>query len=59
MEERLFEAFHSSKASGLGLGRAISRAIIEAHGGRLWADAGDRGVFKLALPVEGEHAHDT
>ena len=58
MEERLFEPFHSSKASGLGLGLAISRAIIEAHGGRLWAEAGDRGVFKLVLPVEEKPARD-
>lgn len=58
MEERLFEPFHTSKASGLGLGLAISRAIIEAHGGRLWAEAGDRGVFKLVLSVEEEPDHD-
>lgn len=49
---RLFEAFHSSKASGLGLGLAISRAIAEAHGGTLWAEVADHGVFKLALPTE-------
>lgn len=49
---RLFEAFHSSKANGLGLGLAISRAIVEAHGGSLLAEAMDRGVFKLLLPTE-------
>jgi two-component system sensor kinase FixL len=52
MVERLFEAFNSSKASGLGLGLAISRAIIEAHGGSLWAEVADRGLFKVVLPVE-------
>ncbi|HRL76733.1 MAG TPA: ATP-binding protein [Candidatus Accumulibacter phosphatis] len=57
MEEHLFEAFHSSKASGLGLGLAISRAIVEAHGGRLWAEVADRGVFKLVLPIEEGVAH--
>ncbi|HJV83866.1 MAG TPA: ATP-binding protein [Noviherbaspirillum sp.] len=49
----LFEAFHSSKASGLGLGLTISRAIAEAHGGSLVAEAADHGIFKLFLPVEG------
>ena len=48
---RLFEPFASTKASGLGLGLAISRAIAEAHGGALVAEVGDHGCFKLYLPV--------
>jgi len=52
MVEHLFEAFHTSKASGMGLGLAISRAIIEAHGGSLWAEVADHGVFKVVLPIE-------
>lgn len=48
---RLFEPFVSSKASGLGLGLVLSRAIMEAHGGSLWAEVGDHGIFKLALPL--------
>ncbi len=51
---RLFEAFQSSKSRGLGLGLVISRAIVENHGGRLWAEAGPGGVFRLQLPLEGE-----
>jgi C4-dicarboxylate-specific signal transduction histidine kinase len=49
---KLFEPFHSGKSSGLGLGLVISRSIVEAHGGRLWAEAGSHGVFKLLLPLE-------
>jgi len=51
---RLFEAFQSSKKSGLGLGLVISRAIVEAHGGNLWAEVADHGLFKLVLPTEGK-----
>jgi two-component system, LuxR family, sensor kinase FixL len=51
---RLFEAFQSSKANGLGLGLAISRAIVEAHGGILSADMADHGLFRLVLPTEGK-----
>ena len=53
---RLFEAFHSSKASGLGLGLVISRAIVEAHGGHLVAEVADHGLFTIVLPSEGNSA---
>jgi PAS domain S-box-containing protein len=51
--ERLFEAFYTTKPSGLGLGLSICRSIIEAHGGRLWASANSpRGaVFQFAVPI--------
>jgi len=48
----LFEPFVSTKSSGLGLGLAISRAIIEAHGGNLWTEIGGGGLFRFTLPLQ-------
>jgi C4-dicarboxylate-specific signal transduction histidine kinase len=50
--ERVFEAFYTTKSNGVGMGLAICRSIIEAHGGRLWAEANElRGaVFRFTLP---------
>jgi signal transduction histidine kinase len=51
--DRLFDAFYTTKPHGLGMGLAISRSIIEAHGGQLWATTGgSRGaVLQFRLPV--------
>jgi two-component system sensor kinase FixL len=54
---RLFESFVSGKSSGLGLGLALSRSIVTAHGGRLWADHGPGGVFHFVLPLEESAQH--
>jgi len=51
---RMFEAFYTTKPEGIGMGLTISRSIIEAHGGRLWAVANDGPGSSLcfALPIE-------
>jgi two-component system sensor kinase FixL len=49
--DRLFQPFVSDKPSGMGVGLSISRNIIEAHGGRIWADAAAEGgaAFHFSL----------
>ena len=51
--DRVFNAFHTTKSASLGMGLAICRSIIEAHGGRLWAESniGPGTTFKFTLPT--------
>jgi signal transduction histidine kinase len=54
--DHLFDAFYTTKPGGLGMGLSICRSIIEAHGGRLWAEASHAhgAVFQFILPLEDE-----
>jgi signal transduction histidine kinase len=51
---RLFESFYTTKEKGMGMGLAVSRSIVEAHGGRLWLEPtdGPGSLFCFRLPVK-------
>jgi signal transduction histidine kinase len=51
--EQIFEAFFTTKSTGMGMGLAICRSIIAAHDGRLWASPGNScgAIFHVVLPV--------
>jgi C4-dicarboxylate-specific signal transduction histidine kinase len=54
--DKLFEAFHTTKSDGMGIGLSVSRSIIERHHGRLWAEAnaGPGATFSFSIPCSPE-----
>ncbi|HTV96736.1 MAG TPA: ATP-binding protein [Steroidobacteraceae bacterium] len=56
--QQVFDAFYTTKREGMGMGLAVSRGIIEAHGGRLWATPNEPvgAVFQFKLPMHREEA---
>jgi PAS domain S-box-containing protein len=59
--DKLFEAFYTTKADGMGIGLSISHSIIDAHHGRLWATANDGpgATFSFAIPCRPKSLADT
>jgi C4-dicarboxylate-specific signal transduction histidine kinase len=54
--DRMFQAFHTTKPDGIGIGLSICRSIVEAHGGRVWATANapQGAIFQFTLPARRE-----
>jgi PAS domain S-box-containing protein len=58
--DRIFEPFVTHKPTGMGIGLSISRSIVEAHGGKLWAENGARGAtFHFTVPLQSAEAQQS
>lgn len=59
--EQIFDPFFTTKEDGMGMGLSIARAIVQSHGGRIWADNcnGGGAVFKFTLRLSKRHARPT
>jgi two-component system, LuxR family, sensor kinase FixL len=58
VKPNLFQTFFTTKETGMGVGLSISRSIIEAHGGRMWAENNDMGgaTFRFTLPAASDES---
>ena len=56
--DRVFESYYTTKPNGLGMGLSLSKSIISAHGGRIWAtnNVEDGATFYFTLPAQKEKA---
>jgi PAS domain S-box-containing protein len=59
--EGVFEAFYTTKSGGVGMGLSICRSIIDAHGGRLWAEANESGgaILQFTVPSAEKDTHES
>jgi two-component system sensor kinase FixL len=55
---RLFEAFVTNKANGMGIGLSICRSIVEAHGGRIWTEPNPGGGIVFRFTLRAAHGTD-